>query len=368
MTGGPPIRLCGLENSGRSVSCTSPSEPIGLAVAVPSLSAPFSPHFRLLSPIPAAAGWSVTRSAVLYRCDAIVAAQIRSLVLRVVLRHAAEHGRIADLIPKAVGGQVERYDPITLAAEIDCDWRASQEGALIPSAWVQSAIGAHNRLNITPSGVKVASLDVADQGGGRNAFTGRHGILLQHLQSWSGKDRDILDSVVRAFALCDQGGYEALEYDSVGVGAGVRGDARIINEQRTAAGKAPIADGPFSGAAAVMDPKSEAIAGRANEDVFQNLKSQSWWLLRARFQATHRAIEAGKAEDPDALISIDPDLPELSSLVTELGQVSYKFNLAGKIVIDKAPDGARSPNLADSVMIAYSPASHASWAYVWSRL
>jgi phage terminase large subunit len=41
--------------------------------------------------------------------------------------------------------------------------------------------------------------------------------------------------------------------------------------------------------------------------------------------------------------------------VLELSQVTYSPSSAGKIVIDKTPDGARSPNLADSVLIAFSP-------------
>lgn len=38
----------------------------------------------------------------------------------------------------------------------------------------------------------------------------------------------------------------------------------------------------------------------------------------------------------------------------ELSQPTYSINSAGKILIDKAPDGAKSPNLADAVMIRFS--------------
>ena len=40
----------------------------------------------------------------------------------------------------------------------------------------------------------------------------------------------------------------------------------------------------------------------------------------------------------------------------ELSQPTYSINTAGKILIDKQPEGASSPNLADAVMIAFNPA------------
>ncbi|EMF3851666.1 TerL protein, partial [Salmonella enterica] len=42
-------------------------------------------------------------------------------------------------------------------------------------------------------------------------------------------------------------------------------------------------------------------------------------------------------------------------LVTELSQPTWSKNTVGKILVDKQPDGTKSPNLADSVMIAYAP-------------
>lgn len=72
--------------------------------------------------------------------------------------------------------------------------------------------------------------------------------------------------------------------------------------------------------------------------------------------------------DPDSLISISSELPELTALCMELSQPTYSLNAAGKVLIDKKPDGARSPNLADAVMICFNPASRANWALVWKRL
>jgi phage terminase large subunit len=43
--------------------------------------------------------------------------------------------------------------------------------------------------------------------------------------------------VQRAFGTCDALGSSSFQYDADGLGAGVRGDARVINEQRREAGQ-----------------------------------------------------------------------------------------------------------------------------------
>lgn len=253
--------------------------------------------------------------------------------------------------------QVFELDPVTVAQEIDINYSASVEGVLIPSAWVQSAVGAHTKLGIEPAGKRRGALDVADEGVDKNAFAGRHGILLDYLQSWSGKDSDIYSTVVKTFAICDEHNYSMFDYDSDGLGAGVRGDARVIGDARKDAGLRHVYDSPFRGSGAVHDPDGQMVKERINKDYFANAKAQAWWSLRMRFQATHRAVIEGMDVDPDTIISIDPGLPELALLTMELSQPTYTINQVGKIVIDKAPSGSKSPNLADAVMICYQPAS-----------
>jgi phage terminase large subunit len=264
--------------------------------------------------------------------------------------------------------QQEKLDPVTLAQEVDINYSASIEGIIIPSAWVQASIGAAEKLGIKPEGMRCAALDVADEGRDLNAFAGRHGVALRHLEQWSGKGGDIFATVQRAFGACELYDYEALEYDADGLGAGVRGDARIINEARRDANKKPICESPFRGSAAVHNPESEMVEGRKNADYFANLKAQSWWALRVRFNNVYRAVAEGREVDLDSIISIDPNLPELAQLCNELSQPTYSLNAAGKILVDKKPDGARSPNLADAVMIAFNPASRANWLFTWLKL
>jgi hypothetical protein len=251
--------------------------------------------------------------------------------------------------------QCELLDPVTRAQEIDLSYDASVEGILIPAEWIHAAIGAHTKLGIEATGDRRGALDVADEGKDRCAFVGRHGILLEHLKSWSGKNSDIYRTVVKTFGLCEENGYSAFDYDADGLGAGVRGDAVQINIKRRETGKREIEAEPFRGSGAVFDPEGALVEGRLNKDYFASLKAQSWWALHLRFQATYRAVVEGMPFDRDSIISIEPGLDEVANLVSELSQPTYDVNTVGKIVINKTPEGAASPNLADAVMIAFSP-------------
>ena len=257
-------------------------------------------------------------------------------------------------------------DPVKVASEYDINYSASVDGVVIPSAWVQAAIGAHTKLGIEPSGARSAALDVADEGRDKNALAGRCGILLEYVEEWSGKGDDIFGTVQRALGICDGRDYGTLRYDADGLGAGVRGDARVINERRREIGDPEIDVAPFRGSGAVHNPEGEMVLKRKNKDYFANAKAQAWWALRIRFQMTFRAITEGMEYDPDEIISISPDITDLMKLVQELSQPTYSLNGAGKLLIDKMPDGMKSPNLADSVMIAFEPAG--GFIAMWERL
>lgn len=261
-------------------------------------------------------------------------------------------------------------DPVTLAQEVDLSYTASVTGVLIPAAWVQSAVDAHVKLGIPPTGERRGALDVADEGIDLNAFAWTHGIVLEDVTAWSGKGDDIFATVATTFQHCDDHGIRTFDYDADGLGAGVRGDARVLNESRS--GRKLNAE-PFRGSGAVWSPDAPiptATPGtgrdrseRINKDFFQNAKAQAWWSLRLRFQRTHRAVTDGSVGeyDPDDLISLSAGMSQLSALTMELSQPTYSLNGTGKVVVDKAPDGTRSPNRADAVMIAFAPRKTGAW-------
>lgn len=259
-------------------------------------------------------------------------------------------------------------DPVTVAQEIDINYAASVTGVLIPSAWINAAVDSDRKLGVKFTGGRMAALDVADEGVDLNSLASRLGMRLDSLTEWHGKGSDIFDTVLRAFALCDDLECGHLRYDADGLGAGVRGDARVLNDQRKAQrGRRLINVTAFRGSGAVSAPEKfipsahpgeirSMESGRKNKDYFANAKAQEWWELRTRFQRTYRAVEQGGlgGYQVDDLICIDSKLPLLTKLTMELSQPTYSLNIAGKILVDKAPDGHKSPNLADSVMICYA--------------
>ncbi len=250
--------------------------------------------------------------------------------------------------------QVSELDAVTVAQELDINYSASVEGVLIPSKWVQAAVNAHRKLGIAPTGIQFGALDVADEGKDTNAFCGAHGILVDVLEEWSGQGSDIYRTAQRGIGLCDEHGYRLLRYDADGLGAGIRGDARTINEERMRQGRPQVAVEAFRGSAGIVNPEAQDVKGRKNADYFANCKAQSWMGLRSRFEATHRAVNEGASVPPDSIISLSGSLSHLSRLCSELSQPTYTINAVGKIVVDKTPEGAKSPNLADAVMIRFA--------------
>ncbi len=253
--------------------------------------------------------------------------------------------------------QAAMLDPVVLAQEVNADFSASREGVVIPAAWVQSAIGLAERLGIVPSGARYGALDLGDTAD-KSALAIRHGVALQHLESWSGAASDLAKTAARAFDICDGHGIRELLYDGDGLGASMRGDARMLNEQRRqnpAAGRLPITVVEYRGSASPEFP--QRLAPRTNVrwgDFVANRKAQAWMCLRSLFEQAHRAA-SGEEYDDAGIISIDPKLPELARLMAELSQPTMSTNATGKILIDKLGDGERSPNLADAVCMVYAP-------------
>lgn len=264
--------------------------------------------------------------------------------------------------------QLATLDDVVLAQEVDINYAASVEGVLIPSTWIQAAVDAHIKLNIEPTGTRIAGLDVADEGKDKNSYAARHGIVLNYLDTWSGKGDDIFGTTQKAMDLSIDQSIDTLFYDADGLGAGCRGDARVINELQREKGLPEVNVDSFRGSGSVYEPDDEMVEGRKNQDFFANLKAQSWWWLRIRFQETFRAID-GREYDPDMLISLDSNAlndRELALLTTELSQPTYTKNGTGKILVNKQPDGTASPNRADSVMICFNP--QVSSLDIWSKL
>lgn len=254
--------------------------------------------------------------------------------------------------------QKAKFNALVVAQEIDIDYSASAEGVLIPLEWIDAAIDAHVKLGIGMTGSRFAALDVADEGKDANAFTSRIGVVLDFAQTWSGKGSNIYATTMRANNLCVTLGADEYQYDSDGLGVGVRGDNEAINALPDRANLPKIEAVAFRGSGELRDKERQVPGGYSgilNVNFFQNRKAQEYWALRTRFENTYRAVVENIIVDPEDIISLSSSLPDIQKIRMELHQPIYHPATSGKLMIDKTPDGMVSPNYADSIMILYSP-------------
>ena len=164
--------------------------------------------------------------------------------------------------------------------------------------------------------------------------------------------------------IAKQSGVSEVYYDCIGVGEGVTGEWAAMGRR----GEHPpgMKFHPWSGGAAVLDPEVRIEPNDRNsplnKDQYHNLKAQAWFSLRKRFENAHKA-RRGLSYDADMLISIPRGLNNLSQIEMELTQPQHKTSATGKTMVDKQPDGSRSPNLADSIVMAYYPIHKAPVSY-----
>ncbi|CAK7192260.1 hypothetical protein COMNV_00451 [Commensalibacter sp. Nvir] len=232
--------------------------------------------------------------------------------------------------------------------------RADSEQAIIKPMWIDAAKDAHLMLGFNPAGEKTIGFDVADEGADANALCYRHGAVVQDLFSWKEGDIGYSSSKVYAYAMDHQ--IRTIVYDSIGVGAGVKSHLRRY-QGLNAAG--------FNAGGKVERPTSAYRDGKTNEDMFLNLKAQTWWKVRDRFEFTYRLIQQKHAGEDvhitpameDSLISISSQIKELDYLCAELSRPQVDYTENGKVKVESKKDlkkrGIPSPNLADAFVMAF---------------
>ena len=260
--------------------------------------------------------------------------------------------------------------------EYDRDASGSLVDQIIAKGWIEAATDAHLAIPALSQGAYMGSLDVADEGGDFSALSIRKGLTLKHLERW---DEDTQRTTRRAIRIVTpylpkEGRLRVanfqLQYDSVGVGAGVKGEANRLAEE----GLLPdnIEFVPWNAGSAVILPDENVIPGDrdspTNADHYANLKAQAVWSLRNRFEKTYQVRVNDEDFPADELISISSDIPQevRRQLVKELCGLRRRPTSNLKEGIDKMGSG-RSPDLGDSVVQLYFPCDVLS-AYARSML
>jgi len=240
--------------------------------------------------------------------------------------------------------QVKLYGKVIVAQEIDRDYAASMEGVCIPAKWVSAAVG----LDLPKEGTKRIGLDVADEeGADTNAACKVHGVVVESIEEWNGIDTT--KTARRAWRIAAEHDIDQLLYDSIGVGAGVRGEMKSLQGENPGVTLdiLPVNVGESPSPGMFADRKK-------NKDMFANLKAQLWWEMRRRFEKTYQYVSEGVEHPVDEMISIPND----PKLIAELSQPLVEENQAGKLKIESKKDmkrrGIPSPNKADSVILAFA--------------
>lgn len=284
--------------------------------------------------------------------------KIKSGITRVFILDWKEHPAKDQLWYDKRRDRAEREGLRALfAQEVDRDSASAVEGVLIPQLWVKAAVDAQKKLpNLKwGEGAIIAGLDVADEGRDKNSLGIRKGSVLQYLSEWAQGDTG--QTANKAVTICKLRKVAELQYDCIGVGAGVKAETNRLKSKGIINGHFKIV--PWNAAKGPLFPEGRVVRGDKetpkNKDFFANLKAQAGWKLRSRFEKTYKAVTQSKKYPVEELISIPSTLSKLHEVVDELSQPTYSTNAQGKIVIDKKPEGSKSPNLYDSTSMMYWP-------------
>ena len=256
------------------------------------------------------------------------------------------------------------------AQEVDRNYSASVQNTIIPYEWIVHCVDAHKKIKWRDSNGNIqtglsedqignnwlAGLDVADEGIDRNASALRQGIVWRDVEEWGERDTGV--TTRKMIASCRSYKGIKVQYDCIGVGSGVKAEFnRLLDEKHINRGIINLI--PWNAGAGVQNPFDRLVEdddeSPLNKDMFGNLKAQAWWSIRSRFYKTFRNIAEGILYPVDQLISLDSNMKLLHQLMKELAQPTRGENGSLRTIVNKKPQGTKSPNLADAGIMMFFP-------------
>lgn len=229
--------------------------------------------------------------------------------------------------------------PDKVGRELDRDFSESDQWSLFPHSWLMAA----REIELSSDGwERTAGLDVAEAGPNETVLLFRRGPVVERLISWRGKNTT--QTAMKAAQECRSSDVKMLLYDSVGVGAGVRGTLE------TGRGH------PFAIKAvnAGSSPSTKRYGGKPAKEAFTNARGEMFYgILRSRFRNTwERVVEGTHHEDSECISLLDDPI-----LLQQLGAMRYEFTLGEKVQIEPkkraAGRGIASPDRADALALAF---------------
>ncbi|EGO4532854.1 PBSX family phage terminase large subunit [Escherichia coli] len=235
---------------------------------------------------------------------------------------------------------------------------ADSDMAIIKPSWIAAAVDAHLKIGFEASGRKRIGFDVADEGEDSNATTLAHGSVVTDCQQWN--KGDVITSADRVRNYAEEVRASEIVYDSIGVGAGVKAHLKRVCR---------IPATGFNAGESVFKPEAKYAEGKTNKDMFSNIKAQAWWGVRDRFYNTWRVVKHLEANpddrdfvkqfSDDQLISLSSGIKQLEYLKAELSRPWVDYDNNGRVKVESKKDmkkrGIPSPNMADSLIMAFAP-------------
>lgn len=239
---------------------------------------------------------------------------------------------------------------------------SSDEDSVIPYAWIDACANLHidyPELNLY-DGQVTFGFDVADEGKDFNAMVAAKGSVIDFVHEW--KDKDPNSAAQKVFAEAVSRGAAEIVFDSIGVGAGAKGELRERVSEYEDQGKEAPEITPFNAAGGVVDPDHEYMMGQKNRDMFDGIKAQAWWRVRDMAHNAYK-LRNGQISDTSGLQFISFDVEKIQrktfdKLATELSAPKRQY-VGGKVRVEPKKEmqrrGVDSPNIADGIVMLYAP-------------
>lgn len=251
-----------------------------------------------------------------------------------------------------------RYSEAVAKRELDIDWTGDDENAFIPYAWIDAGrVMAAEAARNTGDAPAVAGLDVSGGGAAESVLFIRKGPASVGLWKWAGVNPVELAGLVTP--ICEAHGVSLLNYDGIGVGAGVEGGFAAL---RKSFATRPILWGTPAPPAKLWDDDGRNLASVR----FANLKALQWWELRIRLWEAYQA-QQGRPFDWSRVATI----PDDADLIAQLAAPRQAESTQGKVAVESkkslAARGVASPDRADAVVLSYAEigASPANAVAAW---
>lgn len=240
-------------------------------------------------------------------------------------------------------------NPAIWASEYDINYAASVEGVVIPGEWVMACQQLGEVAAIEPTKHGVAGLDVG-AGKAESVYLERFGCVMSSPEAWT--DPDTTDTALRALGLAQASGAALLNFDPVGVGAGVTSTLKKADRNGIAVQGVNVGRPPTK----LLWPD-----GRKSEEIFSNLKAELWWLTRERCKKSFERVQWELGEDGGIEHPLDEclALPKDEKLAVQLSLPKWFRRSENKIIIETKEQlrarGVASPDRAEAAVLCQCP-------------